>query len=98
MLSYLRAEAGLALVASSPLLKGAYARPDKPLDGRYDHPGTTSRLDVLAKVAAEIGATLNQVVLAWLIGGRGAGHPAGRGLVGGPARREPGRGGPGAHH
>jgi aryl-alcohol dehydrogenase-like predicted oxidoreductase len=69
LLSYLRAEPGLALVAYSPLLSGGYVRPDKPLDADFDHPGTPARLAALREVAGQTGATLNQVVLAWLIGG-----------------------------
>jgi aryl-alcohol dehydrogenase-like predicted oxidoreductase len=69
ILSYLRAEPGLTLVAYSPLLNGAYTRPEKELDRGYDHPGTRARLDVLDQVVKETGATANQVVLAWLIGG-----------------------------
>jgi aryl-alcohol dehydrogenase-like predicted oxidoreductase len=69
ILSYLRAEPGMTLVAYSPLLGGAYTRPDKELDRGYQHPGTRARLDVLDRVAKETGATANQVVLAWLIGG-----------------------------
>ncbi|MET9343893.1 aldo/keto reductase [Nonomuraea sp. NPDC003804] len=69
LLSYLRAEPGLTLVAYSPLLGGAYARQDKPLPRDYDHPGTPARLAVLREVAEETGATVNQVVLAWQIGG-----------------------------
>jgi aryl-alcohol dehydrogenase-like predicted oxidoreductase len=67
-LSYLRDDPGLTLVAYSPLLGGAYVRADKPLDAEHDHPGTPARLTALREVAAETGATLNQVVLAWLIG------------------------------
>jgi aryl-alcohol dehydrogenase-like predicted oxidoreductase len=67
-LSYLRAEPGLTLVAYSPLLSGAYVRADKPLDAEYEHPGTPARQAALREVAAETGATVNQVVLAWLIG------------------------------
>ena len=59
----------MTLVAYSPLLNGAYARPDKQLDRAYDHPGTRARLEALDQVAKETGATANQVVLAWLIGG-----------------------------
>ncbi|MFF9566791.1 aldo/keto reductase [Streptomyces sp. NPDC014685] len=70
LLSYLRAEPALTLVAYSPLLAGAYTRPDKPVPQDYDHPGTPARLAVLREVAAETGATLNQVVLAWQIGHR----------------------------
>ena len=69
ILSYLRTEPGMTLVAYSPLLNGAYTRPDKELDRAYDHPGTQARLEALQQVAKETGATANQVVLAWLIGG-----------------------------
>jgi aryl-alcohol dehydrogenase-like predicted oxidoreductase len=69
LLSYLRAEPGLALVAYSPLLGGGYSRQDKPLGMEFDHPGTPARLAVLREVANDAGATVNQVVLAWLLGG-----------------------------
>jgi aryl-alcohol dehydrogenase-like predicted oxidoreductase len=69
LLSYARAEPGLALVAYSPLLSGAYAREDKPLGSDFDHAGTPVRLAALREVAKDAGATVNQVVLAWLIGG-----------------------------
>ncbi|MEV1080317.1 aldo/keto reductase [Streptomyces sp. NPDC050211] len=68
LLSYLRAEPGLTLVAYSPLLKGAYTHPDR-LPADFDHPGAPARLKVLREVARETGATVNQVVLAWQIGG-----------------------------
>jgi aryl-alcohol dehydrogenase-like predicted oxidoreductase len=66
--SYVRAS-GLTLVAYSPLLSGAYARADKPLGPEFDHAGTPRRLAALQAVARETGATPNQVVLAWLMGG-----------------------------
>ncbi|MBM7783664.1 aldo/keto reductase [Tenggerimyces flavus] len=69
LLSYVRAQPELALVAYSPLLSGRYVREDKPWEARYDHGGTAPRLAALAEVAAETGATANQVVLSWLIGG-----------------------------
>ncbi|KUM77991.1 aldo/keto reductase [Streptomyces curacoi] len=68
LLSYLRAEPALTLVAYSPLLKGAYTHPDR-LPADFDHPGTPARLKVLREVAQETGATVNQVVLAWQLGG-----------------------------
>ncbi|MFL1433075.1 MULTISPECIES: aldo/keto reductase [unclassified Nocardiopsis] len=68
ILTYLRAEPELALVAYTPLLSGAYTRADKPLPRDYDHPGTTTRLAALKEIVAETGATPNQVVLAWQIG------------------------------
>ncbi|CAL9644871.1 aldo/keto reductase [Streptomyces griseomycini] len=67
MASYLRAEPALTLVAYSPLLKGAYTRPDR-LPRDFDHPGTPARLAVLREIADETGATVNQVVLAWQLG------------------------------
>src|SRR5580658_10093242 len=69
ILSYLRAEPGITLVAYSPLLGGAYTRPDRALDRGYEHPGTGTRLAALSQVVTETGATANQVVLAWLMGG-----------------------------
>jgi aryl-alcohol dehydrogenase-like predicted oxidoreductase len=69
LLSYVRANPELTLVAYSALLSGGYVRADKPLDSDLDHPGTPVRLAALREVAAECGATVNQVVLAWLVGG-----------------------------
>ncbi|BFV57622.1 aldo/keto reductase [Kitasatospora sp. CMC57] len=69
LLSYVREDPALTLVAYSPLLGGGYTRPDKPLGAAFDHAGTRARKAVLDQVAAETGATVNQVVLAWLIGG-----------------------------
>ena len=62
-------DAGLHLVAYSPLLGGAYVRDDKPMHASFDHAGTPPRLAALAEVVRQTGATPNQVVLAWLIGG-----------------------------
>ncbi|MCX4514849.1 aldo/keto reductase [Streptomyces sp. NBC_01619] len=69
LLSYVRDEPSLTLVAYSPLLGGAYTRGDKPLDPGLDHAGTPARLEALRAVSKETGATPNQVVLSWLIGG-----------------------------
>jgi aryl-alcohol dehydrogenase-like predicted oxidoreductase len=63
LLSYVHST-GLPLVAYSPLLGGAYARPEKPLGPEFDHAGTPRRLAALSAVAGETGATANQVVLA----------------------------------
>ena len=52
--------------AYTPLLSGAYDNQAKPIPEVFDHPGTTRRLAVLDDVAAELGATRGQVVLAWL--------------------------------
>ncbi|MFE7296919.1 aldo/keto reductase [Streptomyces sp. NPDC057579] len=69
LLDYAAAHPDLTLLGYSPLMEGAYTRADKPLPERYDHHGTVVRIRVLAEVAAECGATVNQVVLAWLMGG-----------------------------
>jgi aryl-alcohol dehydrogenase-like predicted oxidoreductase len=69
LVDYAEAE-GLTLLAYSPLLQGAYARPDQPPMPGYAHAGNQARLAVLREVAAELGATPNQVVLAWLMQGR----------------------------
>jgi aryl-alcohol dehydrogenase-like predicted oxidoreductase len=72
LLSYLRAEPQLTMVVYASLMRGGYVRPDKleaPEFAEYDHPGTPARLAVLRAVAKDAGATVNQVVLAWLIGG-----------------------------
>ena len=65
LLDYAASEGDVTLVAYSALLAGRYR--DKPLGEAYDHPGTTRRLKVLHEVAAELGATVNQVVLSWLL-------------------------------
>jgi aryl-alcohol dehydrogenase-like predicted oxidoreductase len=44
-------------------------RTSQPLGPEFDHAGTPRRLAALQAVAAETGATANQLVLAWLIGG-----------------------------
>lgn len=62
---------GLDIWVYSPLLKGGYVHPDR-LTESYEHLGNTRRLAVLDEVAAELGATRNQVVLAWLVGGAAA--------------------------
>ncbi|MFI6938407.1 aldo/keto reductase [Streptomyces sp. NPDC050418] len=65
--NYVRANSDLTLVAYSPLLAGVYTRTDKPLDYGLEHAGTPKRREVLDAVARETGATVNQVVLSWLI-------------------------------
>lgn len=67
LLDYVRAEGELRLWAYSSLLAGGYTREDVEVPGAYDHPGTPPRLAALREVAGELGATVNQVVLAWLL-------------------------------
>ncbi|RKN37195.1 aldo/keto reductase [Streptomyces hoynatensis] len=68
---YLRAHRDLSLVAYSPILKGVY---DDEAKRRghfamepYEGADSEARLKVLAEVAAEVGATPNQTVLAWIL-------------------------------
>ena len=55
------------MLAYSPLLSGAYTRADRGFPGQYLGPDTDARLAALKTVAQEVGATLNQVVLAWMV-------------------------------
>jgi aryl-alcohol dehydrogenase-like predicted oxidoreductase len=64
---YALAEPDLLLLGYSPLLAGAYSRPDRPLLPHYLHTGTPPRLLALSRVAHQLDATLNQVVLAWML-------------------------------
>jgi aryl-alcohol dehydrogenase-like predicted oxidoreductase len=67
-LDYVANTPGAAILTYSSLLSGVYTNPAKALGEHYEHPGTRARLAALDAVAAETGATRNQVVLAWLAG------------------------------
>jgi aryl-alcohol dehydrogenase-like predicted oxidoreductase len=73
-LDYLKAHEDLTLVAYSPILKGVYDDPAKRAGHwameSYAGPEADARLAVLAEVAAEVGVTPNQLVLAWLLHGQ----------------------------
>lgn len=56
----------MTMLAYSPLLTGAYTRPDRSLMVQYQGPDSRARLAVLKQVAAECNATPNQVVYAWM--------------------------------
>jgi aryl-alcohol dehydrogenase-like predicted oxidoreductase len=59
---------GITMLAYSPLLGGAYTtRPDRTMPEQYLGPDTDARLTALKTVAEDVGATLNQVVLACMI-------------------------------
>jgi aryl-alcohol dehydrogenase-like predicted oxidoreductase len=70
-LDYLREHDDLTLVAYSPILKGIYDDPAKraahAVMQSYAGPDAEARLAVLTDVAAEVDATPNQLVLAWLM-------------------------------
>jgi aryl-alcohol dehydrogenase-like predicted oxidoreductase len=65
LLDYCRAR-GITLLAYSPLLAGAYTQPDRPFEEQYLGPDSDVRLTVLKAIAGETGATLNQLILAWM--------------------------------
>jgi aryl-alcohol dehydrogenase-like predicted oxidoreductase len=69
-LDYLRRH-DLSLVAYSPILKGVYDVPAKRaahhVMTEYAGPDADARFAAVEKLAADLGATPNQVVLAWLL-------------------------------
>lgn len=66
LLDYVKSR-GISLLAYSALLSGAYTHPDRKFDDQYLGMDTDNRLEALKSVAAENGATLNQVILAWML-------------------------------
>jgi aryl-alcohol dehydrogenase-like predicted oxidoreductase len=58
---------GKTMLPYTPLLRGAYVRSDRPIAKAYQGPDTEARLAALQQVAQELGATPNQVVLAWMM-------------------------------
>lgn len=61
------ASSGTTLLAYSVALAGAYSRGDRPLPPEYVSPDNQKRLDTLRAVAGETSATVNQVILAWML-------------------------------
>lgn len=70
-LDYLHRHDDITLVAYSPILKGIYDSADKreghSAMGAYRGPDADARLAVVAGMAAELGCTPNQLVLAWMM-------------------------------
>ncbi len=56
----------ITLIGYSILLQGAYTRDDKPMPAQFAGPEADDRLTMLATVANELGATMNQVIIAWM--------------------------------
>ena len=56
----------ITLVAYSILLQGAYTRDDRQIPAQYAGPDAEQRMVALQHIAKEIGATLNQVIIAWM--------------------------------
>ena len=66
LLDYCRTR-GITMLAYSPLLTGAYTRANRSFAEQYLGPDTDARVAALNAVAGEAGATLNQVVYAWMM-------------------------------
>ena len=67
ILDYVRSTPDLRLLAYSPLLNGAYTREDRDFPAQYDSAEKAGRLAVLAEVAEESGAGINQLIFAWML-------------------------------
>jgi aryl-alcohol dehydrogenase-like predicted oxidoreductase len=65
MKDYAQAE-GIALIAYSILLQGAYTRPDRAVPAQFAGPEADARLVALKAVARDLGCTPNQVIIAWM--------------------------------
>jgi aryl-alcohol dehydrogenase-like predicted oxidoreductase len=63
---------GLRVIAYSPLLGGAYTRPDRALHSSYCSPANDKKLAAISRVAQERGITVNQAVLSWMVHGKNA--------------------------
>jgi aryl-alcohol dehydrogenase-like predicted oxidoreductase len=57
---------GVALVAYSVLLQGAYNRTDRELPVQFAGTESHDRLRALAGVAEEVGRSVNQIIIAWM--------------------------------
>jgi len=57
----------ITLLAYSALLSGAYTREDRQFEDQYLGEDTEKRIKTLRSVATETSATLNQVILAWML-------------------------------
>ena len=57
---------GITPIAYSILLQGAYTREDRPVPAQFAGPDSDERLTALKATAEEVGATVNQVIIAWM--------------------------------
>lgn len=60
---------GITLIAYSILAQGAYTRADRPVPAQYAGPEADERMEALRAVAQESGATVNQVIIRWMLQG-----------------------------
>jgi len=68
LMAYSRAE-NFPMLAYTPLLGGCYVREDRQLPAQYLGVDSDNRLAAVRKLAGELGATPNQIVLAWMMQG-----------------------------
>ncbi len=66
LLDYCR-QRSLTLLAYSPLLSGAYTRPERPISKQYQSQDNQQRMSALREIASAHHASPNQVVLAWMM-------------------------------
>ena len=64
LLEYAAGQEGLTLLGYSPLISGAYTRDNREVPIEYQTAYAAQQLASLRKLAASLGATANQVVLA----------------------------------
>jgi aryl-alcohol dehydrogenase-like predicted oxidoreductase len=57
---------GIALVAYSILLQGAYTRTERELPAQFAGPESNQRLDALREVVKETERSANQIIIAWM--------------------------------
>ena len=69
LLDYCREHDDFRMLAYSPLLAGAYDRDDRPFARQYLGEETETRLATLRRMADEVGATVNQLIYAWMLAG-----------------------------
>ncbi|MEK5032113.1 aldo/keto reductase [Paenibacillus sp. FSL R7-0302] len=67
LLAYCSQHDDFTLLAYSPLLGGLYNKKEAVLPDTYRREDQMTRLHTLRKVAGELGATPNQLVLAWML-------------------------------
>jgi aryl-alcohol dehydrogenase-like predicted oxidoreductase len=68
-LDYVETNPEFTLWAYSPLMSGAYDRPDRAISPAFEHPGTRRRLAALDHAAGQLGTTRSEIVVAWMAGG-----------------------------
>jgi aryl-alcohol dehydrogenase-like predicted oxidoreductase len=64
-IDYAASQPGLAIATYSPQQAGQLVRPWMDIRDPYDHPSSNDRLRLVHRIAHDLGATANQVVVAW---------------------------------